>query len=167
MKFWRRVNRVFIWNDPEKFLTFIGCLYTHESLKQYRYFGTSYRGMKLYRDDFEKNYQIGKALLIKPFTSTSKKRNVGEFYTSAHSTGDDSTIPVLCTYIIPENTAISNEASVALDISSISEFPDEEEVLILPHMSFAVQSIKRLPTDITEIELVYYDAEAGRNIVLH
>ncbi len=157
----------FIWNNPEKLLTFIGCLYSHESLKKYRYVGTSYRGMKLYREDFEKNYQIGKALLIKPFTSTSKKRNVGEFYASAHSTGDCSTVPVLCTYIILENTATSNEASVALDISFISEFPDEEEVLILPHVSFKVQSIKRLPTEITEIELIYYDAEAGRNIFPH
>ena len=167
--FYRAINEAlakgkssFIWNNPENFLKYLGCLYHNESLKKYRYFGTSYRGMKLCKEDFEKNYQIGKTFLIKPLTSTSKNRDVGEFYASAHSTKDCSTISVLCTYIIPEVSVTCNETSVALDISSISEYPSEAEVLILPHVSFTVQSVKHLTTEITEIELLYYEVDAEK-----
>ena len=87
---------------------------------------------------------------------------MGEFYALAHSTRDCSTVSVLCTYIIPEVSVTSDETSVALDISSISEYPNEAEVLILPHVSFTVQSVKRSTTEITEIELLYYEIEAEK-----
>jgi len=175
--FYRAINETLsrgkskvLWNNPEFFLRFIGCLYKHESLKKYRYFGNSYRGMKLSKEDFDKNYNLGQKFLIKPFTSTSKHRNVGEFYASAHSVNDSSTFPVLCIYTIPEIT-IDNQTSVALDIASLSEYPDEAEVLILPHVAFEVHSIKRLPTEVIEIELVYYDRtivreQSGKKILL-
>ena len=170
--FYRTINEVlakgksnFVWNNPEAFLKFIGCLYQHQSLKKYRYFGESYRGMKLSKEDFENNYQVGMKFLIKPFTSTSKVRSVGEFYASAHFTNDASIVTVLCIYIIPESTATCNEASVALDISSISEYPSEAEVLILPHVSFRVRSIKQLPTEITEIEMEYYGIERRKEVI--
>jgi len=39
----------------------------------------------------------------------------------------------------------------------MSEYPGEEEVLILPHTSFQVQTIKHLPSGLIEIIGEYID----------
>jgi hypothetical protein len=46
--------------------------------------------------------------------------------------------------------------SVALDISSISHMPFEEEVLILPYTSFELVNITHLPTGRIELKLMFY-----------
>ena len=51
---------------------------------------------------------------------------------------------------------LTDDISIALDISSMSEYP-EEEVLILPHTSFQIQTIKHLPCGLIEIVAEYID----------
>jgi hypothetical protein len=136
----------------EGFHSFVGCLLDRETWEEkFRYSGKSYRGMKLSREDFEKRYRAGNCFLIKPFTSTSKSRDIAIKFATAPSVGSRS-LSVLCIYTILQK---HNDANIALDISSISVFPDEEEVLILPQTLFEVKNINHLPSGLIEIELMY------------
>lgn len=138
----------------EDFHSYIGCFFRHDSLKPYRYAGQTYRGMKLSQEDFDTNYKENVFFLVKPFTSTSKCREVSEKFATAPS--DDTTRPlsVLLIYSMDKDT-LNDDISIALDISSMSEYPEEEEVLILPHTSF--QTIKHLPSGLIEIVAEYID----------
>jgi hypothetical protein len=138
----------------QSFYSFIGVLRCHEALEKYRYTGKCYRGMKISTEDFEENYKVGNELLIKPFISTSKSRDIAERFATAPSISSRSLL-ALCIYTIPART-LSYIDNVALDISSISEYPDEEEVLILPYTSLQIQSINHLPSGLIEIEMEWY-----------
>jgi hypothetical protein len=135
------------------FLMFISLFIKPSRWKKYHYFGTSFRGMKLSRKDFEKNYKVGQSFLLKPFTSTSKSRYIADFYAPPPSVLDSGTPSVLCIYTIPEKD-LQYTGNIALDISTLSEFPNEEEVLILPHTSFQIQAINPLPSGIIEIHAI-------------
>lgn len=133
---------------------FVGVLFHHDAFKKYRYIGKCYRGMKLSTEDFEKNYEVGQVLLIKPFTSTSKCRNIAEQFAMAPS-NSARPLSILCIYTIPERT-LAYEDSVVLDISSLSEYPHEQEVLILPYTSLKILSINHLPSGLIEVGLGWY-----------
>ena len=138
----------------EKFSSFVGVLLHHDTLTKYRYTGKCYRGMKLSTEDFEENYKIGQNLLVKPFISTSKCRHISEKFATGSSISSRP-LSVLCIFTIPDRTR-SYDDNVALDISSISEYPWEEEVLILPFTSLEVRSINHLPSGLIEIEMGWY-----------
>jgi hypothetical protein len=135
--------------------SFVGCLYVDESLKKYCYSGQCYGGLHLSKEDFDKNYKVRHSFLIKPFTSTSKRREIAEFFAFAHSANLSQQLSALCIYTIPKETE-RYYTSIAVDISSLSEYPEEEEVLILPHVPFTIQSISHSPTRFITIELVYF-----------
>jgi hypothetical protein len=117
--------------------------------------------MNLSKEDFEKNYKVGTKFLIKPFTSTSKNRKITEFFANAHSSSDPSLLSIICIYTIPNIVSriprrkLLRPTNIALDISSISEFPDQEEVLILPHITFKTKEIKLSASDFIEIQLAF------------
>ncbi|CAF1204061.1 unnamed protein product [Adineta steineri] len=149
------------------------CFAGHEKLKKYRFLGTSYRGMKLSLGDFEEHYKVGIEILIKAFTSTSKLRDIAEQFAIAPSC-ESRSLSVLCIYINTDKCwgynddgdyAKKKRQPFALDISSISEYPHEEEVLILPHTSFVIERIEHLPSGLVEIELhsndEYCDSYSG------
>ncbi|CAF2060145.1 unnamed protein product [Rotaria magnacalcarata] len=138
----------------DDFHSFVGCFFHHEALKKYRYSGKCYRGLKLAREDFESNYEPDEQLLIKPFMSTSKLRSVAENFALSPS-DDPNTLSVLCIYTIPERT-LSFRDNVALDISSISEYPHEQEVLILPYTSLTILNVSHMSSGLTEIEFEWF-----------
>jgi hypothetical protein len=138
----------------KSFHSFVGVFLYHKALKKYRYTGKCYRGMKLSTKDFEENYKVGEQLLIKPFISTSKSRHIAEQFATTPPISSRP-LSVLCIYTIPDRT-LSYRDNVALDISSISQYPHEEEVLILPYTSLQVQSINHLPSGLIEIEMGWY-----------
>ncbi|CAF1277641.1 unnamed protein product [Rotaria magnacalcarata] len=106
-------------------------LYHQDTLSQYRYLGNTYRGMIMTKTDFDQ-YQVGEIILNKAFLSTSTSRDVAEFF--ALSGADSSQKVTISSY------KIENE-NVALDLSTFSEFPSEQEVLILPGFYFKVTAI--------------------------
>jgi hypothetical protein len=138
----------------EDFHSFAGVFFHHDALRKYRYTGRCYRGMKLSKKDFEETYKVGQVFLIKPFISTSKCRRIAEQFATAPSSGSRP-LSILCIYTIPEHT-LSYSDNVALDISSISEYPHEDEVLILPHTSLKIQNVSHLPSGLIEIEMGWY-----------
>ncbi|UJR11353.1 hypothetical protein I4U23_015534 [Adineta vaga] len=143
----------------DDFRAFAGVLSRHSALKQYRYTGKCYRGMKLSNEDFQKNYKVGQKLLVKPFMSTSKSRAIAEqFATSAFV--ESRLLSIVFIYTIPEYTLYFDD-SVALDISPISEYPHEEEILILPYTSLIIVAINNLPSGLIEVEFGWYSARGN------
>ncbi|UJR11354.1 hypothetical protein I4U23_015535 [Adineta vaga] len=141
-------------NAKNDFRAFAGVLSRHNALKQYRYTGKCYRGMKLSDEDFQKNYKLDQQLLIKPFMSTSKSRAIAEQF-ATFSRDDTRPLSVLFIYTVPKYT-LQFDDNVALDISPISEYPHEEEVLILPYTSLEIQAINHLPSGLIEVEFHWY-----------
>ncbi|CAF3976393.1 unnamed protein product [Rotaria sp. Silwood1] len=113
---------------------FAGQIAKDPTLDKYRWTGRCYRGMRMTAEEL---HQYNLNSLNRPysnlaFLSTSKKRHVAERFACIPSSGK---LAAICTYDITDRR-------VALDIHSISEFPDEEEVLIIPNMVFKVLAIK-------------------------
>ncbi|CAF4436265.1 unnamed protein product, partial [Didymodactylos carnosus] len=101
----------------------------------------TYRGMRITDTDLSK-YEVGGKIMNRSFLSTSTDRNVALKFLKSPTI--DGKLDVLCTYTIVDRRA-------ALDIHSVSEFPKEQEVLIVPWMAFVVKR-KELKHPI-EIEL--------------
>ena len=127
-----------------------------KDLGQYIYASTTFRGMNITTQDL-KAYEMGKIVITRSFLSTSKIRAVAEFYLGF---GDIvNRPPVICIY------KVSNPRS-SLCIESFSDFPMEEEVLIVPFIAFEITSVKPVTIkregieyQMKEIELV----ECGPN----
>ncbi|CAF0989168.1 unnamed protein product [Adineta ricciae] len=136
------------------FRAFAGVLARHGALKPYRYVGKCYRGVKLSIEDFKTNYKVDRKLLVKPFMSTSKSRAIAEhFATFTHD--NMRPLPVLFIYTVPKYT-LQFDDNVALDVSPMSEYPHEEEVLILPYTSLVITAINHLPSGLIEVEFDWY-----------
>ena len=87
-------------------------------------------------------YKTGEKIMNRSFLSTSKDRRVAENFLNNRVIVDK--IAVLCIYMIKDKRA-------ALDIHSISQFPDEQEVLIVPWMAFVVK--RKEHNNLMEIDL--------------
>jgi hypothetical protein len=114
--------------------------------------GNTYRGALISRRDIEaykwasscKNY----LLETRTFQSTSKNKEVAEIYRKTQPTSDE--LVVLFIYIFPE------KCDTAIDIHDLSQFSDEEEVLVLPFTLFKVSKIiENCATGGCEIFLTY------------
>lgn len=112
---------------------FTACLIHHPSADIY--YSSScktYRGMNITPSDLEK-YVPGARILIRSFLSTSKRASVASIY---FDFTDHTRIPVLCIYSI-------TQSRTALSISEISEFSEEEEILIRPYAVFSVDKVEK------------------------
>ena len=103
------------------------------------YEGTVYRGM--FSRGSLTHIQVNHCIMTNTFLSTSKSVEVADTFSGYDrlqqcllwgATEDDASI--FCTYIIKN----INGHRRALDISGISRFPDEEEVLLMPYSVFLV-----------------------------
>ena len=89
-----------------------------------------YRGMDLTADMIDEYKDaIGFKIVWPAYTSTTKDRRVAETYGNA-------------LFII----TIHNFCQPRGDISSISQYPDEQEVLLNPQYRFKVKKVERDPT---------------------
>ncbi|CAF0840332.1 unnamed protein product [Adineta ricciae] len=124
------------WHGPGGYAALIA---HHSIFKEYSFVGKAYRGMIMLGADISE-YKVGSLLVNKAFLSTSTDRDRAKDFTksSARINGDCKTVgiyPTVCKYRI-------KNPGTAFDISEISEFPDEKEVLIMPRTAFRVVSIK-------------------------
>lgn len=89
------------------------------------------RGMNITKCQLEKSFPVGR-ILIRSFVSTSGKASVAsmDFNWTHHER-----IPVLCIYSI-------TQSRTALNISEISEFTEEEQILIRPFSVFCVEKVE-------------------------
>ncbi|CAF1464526.1 unnamed protein product [Didymodactylos carnosus] len=142
--FYKRLNRDLaedIWlkyGSMKSLERIIEIVYNHSSLNQFVFKGKTYRGMKITKDDLEQ-YSTGTRLLNKSFLSTSKDRRIADRFAlmeGVRKTEDGENIKhsAVCIYETRKDRS-------ALDIESISEYPQEKEVLIMPFTPFKVMKI--------------------------
>ncbi|CAF1007578.1 unnamed protein product [Didymodactylos carnosus] len=135
-EYYRKLNRDFASEDFTKNWEasmeqwIVAALYNHPALEQFSFKGETYRGAKM--NDFDiSQYKVGTHVMNKSFLSTSKEQKIAENFAIG---GDSSKYSVLCKY------ETRNERT-ALAIETMSEFPGEKEVLILPYAAFKVINV--------------------------
>ncbi|CAF4252756.1 unnamed protein product [Rotaria socialis] len=119
-------------NEPPKGLgqyIFASIVINHPRFRPYQYAGTTYRGMKITKEDLEE-YNNNNIIMTRSFLSTSKKRSTAELFLHFQ---DDMTHPtVICIYKV-----INQRSSLAIE--NISMIKEENEVLIVPFTVFQVK----------------------------
>ncbi len=144
------INTVYRDNDPPKDFgeyIFAAILSHHSKLKQFRhYIGMTYRGVNMKKSDLDE-YEEGKFILTRTFLSSSTDQTVAlSFLSDDHSLGSNSNYPVICIYHI-------RNPDTAIDVHTISAYPNENEILIIPFTTFEIISINKNFHDTTYIEL--------------
>jgi hypothetical protein len=151
----------------EQCVAHLASIFIHRpELRSMAFTGTVYRGLLLLQSDLEA-YIEKKHLLNKSFLSTSKERSVASVYagfgdrTKMRTTADKTPLQytALCIYKI-------KNSNTALDISSISEFSCEYEVLIMPLCAFQVQSVRKNDDDNSEIQIEIVLEECNESVKL-
>ncbi len=125
------------------------CIYRQE-LQSYSFVGTVYRGIVMSEEDLVK-YVVGSRIMNTSFLSTSKDKQVAEFFSGK----GQQKFAIICTYVIHNK----NNRRTALDISTLSCFPHEREVLILPFSAFHVESVTRSSDYSKPIEMTFVEDE--------
>jgi hypothetical protein len=111
-------------NEPilEKFQDFLW--YAFQALEYLpRYSGTTYRRTELPLKQLEEEYSIGSEIVFSAFTSSTKK------------------FSSLLSVEVKGTCMIFNNTHSGIDLSNISLYPEEEEVLFFPGSSFIVKGI--------------------------
>ena len=114
-----------------------GIFLHHAAFKQLGYYGQVYRGMVLQENVF-KPYTIDSYIITTTFLSTSKNPQVAQIFSGQDDLSyNKQLISCFCTF------NIHSFVRTALDISDLSEFEEEDEVLLLPYTVFKITSIKQ------------------------
>jgi len=109
----------------------------HPKLEQYLYRkGTVYRGIGLKDKKLVDNYNEEATIITTTFLSTSTDPEVADFF---GSTDSENAISVSCIYNINNTTR-----HTALNVTDLSVYTDEEEILILRYVPFTIRSVKRM-----------------------
>jgi hypothetical protein len=132
-------------NEPPKNLgqyIYASLLINHTRFQPYQHASTIYRGTNISSQDLEA-YAMGKIVITRSFLSTSKKREIAEFFIGFEDVTNRP--PVICIY------KVSNPRS-SLAIESFSNFPEEEEVLIVPFIAFEITAVREVKAKTRGIE---------------
>jgi hypothetical protein len=125
-----------------------GCLYStedgtksianillhHSKFQKLSFKGEVYRGIVVPKNSLD-HYKVGSCIITTTFLSTSKNRAVAQIFC-------DKGMPNAATHSFFCIYQIISDNRTALDISKISEFEDEDEVLILPYSAFLIINIE-------------------------
>lgn len=105
---------------------------------RYRFHGYTYRGARISRNELDK-YIVGRLVFNKSFTSTSKKRDVAEGFLNLNANQKpDNKMPAIFIFHFS-----GRDINFTIDLKDISEFPNEEEVLVMPGIPFKIIKVKR------------------------
>jgi hypothetical protein len=113
---------------------YTGCIARNRAFEHFRYSGETYRGMEITQSDFAQ-YKPGVALANKSFQSTSKSWKIAKGF-ACPSQPTPGRLPVVIIFTIIDRRS-------ALSIEEISEFQNEQEVLIIPGTLFIVTDVNR------------------------
>ncbi|CAF0779244.1 unnamed protein product [Didymodactylos carnosus] len=131
-----------LYSAQDGVMSITSILLHHPYFEPYSFIGEVYRGMVVKKTSLA-HYRCGIRIVNTTFLSTSKTEDVAEFFNELENDSHNE-VSVFCTYKIKNNRT-------ALDISGMSEIPDEQEVLILPFAAFEIMSIARDKCGRTEI----------------
>jgi hypothetical protein len=110
---------------------------------------TVYRGIVLEDKKLIDNYKEGARIITTTFLSTSTSREVANSFSTATGNG----ITAHCTYEIDNTTR-----HTALDITNLSAYPHEEEILILRYVPFTIESVERTDDD-REMKICFVECQ--------
>jgi hypothetical protein len=116
---------------------YTGAIVKSPALDPYRFRGITYRGMEVVPQEIEQ-YHIGGVLTNKAFQSTSKEIQVAYRF-ACRERPTPGKVPLLLIYDIVDRRS-------AIDITRLSEYQDEEEVLLVPGTLFRVDDIDKSRT---------------------
>jgi hypothetical protein len=128
---------------------YVSTIHTLIHQHNFQFHGLTYHGMWIKEEELSYYSEAQLYLCNKTLISTSKnykiaKRSIDECIPSVGQ------IPIMCMYLIDSYISFK-----AMDIHSISEYPDEEEVLIFPGIPFEIREVRMNTTmNIIEMELV-------------
>jgi hypothetical protein len=114
---------------------------------------TVYRGIAIDNESVLEGYEEGAIIITATFLSTSKDRKVAAWFRdSGLDPAENDQLSLLCTY------NICNHRRTALEMETISKYPEEKEVLIYPYVPFRIRSYVKKRTKQTgkqqiEVEL--------------
>ncbi|CAM4919098.1 unnamed protein product [Rotaria socialis] len=156
--FYRRVNMDLSqmpthWSGTKHERNLASIMMFHPVFQSFGFTGETYRGMSMSLQDL-KQYAVNSVFMNKTFLSTSKQRKEAESF--AVSDNSSTVSLVVCKYLI-------KRIGTALAIENISEYPWEQEVLILPYASFRVKRLEKSTGNagpITEIDIEEEEDEA-------
>lgn len=116
--------------------------------EKYSYIGKCYRSIRIQWSSDLNFYKVGTKLTNRCFISTTKSRHVAEEYVGKdpNDRSQDYPVPVLFIFEI-------RQKRTALDIENLSEYPNEEEVLISINKTFKVIHVTSKLNSMVEVEL--------------
>ena len=145
----RKTVKMHYWEGPLDIATIFVC---HPSLENLRFKqGIVFRGLCIKNEEDLREYQtIGNRLLNKTFVSTSQDQNVAMMFAGVAWQTETAHKCCLLKY-----TLIDSGQRTALDIHTLSQFPEEKEVLLLPYANFQVTNYQHSRTNpnLIDIEL--------------
>ena len=100
-----------------------------------------FRGQVMTKEDFEQKITMGELTSFNNFLSTSQERKVAIGFIRTNLPTEQNKIGVLFILNIRDR---SNDSIPFANVSKISEYPHEEEVLFSTHTIFRVQSVKQI-----------------------
>ncbi len=106
----------------------------HPNFQNLGFQGEVYRGMAMAKYKLD-HYKVGSCIITTTLISTSKDPVVAQRF-SDKSGSNLSTHSYFCSY------KIVNDGRTAIDISNLSIYPEENEVLILPYTPFLIKKIE-------------------------
>ncbi|CAF0843716.1 unnamed protein product [Adineta steineri] len=129
---------------------YTGIIVRNPVFEPYRFSGQTYRGMTITPSDYAQ-YKIGIALTNKSFQSTSKSWKIAKGF-AYPSNPRPGTFPVILIFTITDRRS-------ALSIDQLSDYQNEEEVLIVPGTLFIVTNINQdeIPYEIEVRQLEWTD----------
>ena len=128
---------------------YMGSIHTLIFQPIFPFTGVTYRGMLINKEKLLYYAENRFYLCNKTLTSTSKNYKIAKRALEKLSPSPGE-IAVICTYTIDSFTSFK-----AIDIHTISEYPDEEEVLLFPGIPFEICKVDINPKmNMVEIELV-------------
>jgi hypothetical protein len=117
--------------DGTKSITSI--LLHHPKFQEFSFKGEVYRGIVVPKNSLD-HYKVDSCIITTTFLSTSKNPAVAHIFCNK-GVPNPATHSFFCIY------EIFSDDRTALDISKISEFGDEDEVLVLPYSAFVITKI--------------------------
>lgn len=129
---------------------YTGIILKNPAFEPYRYEGETYRGMQVTRSDLAQ-YKLNIVLANKAFQSTSKSWKIAKKF-ACPSDPTPGRIPLVLIFTILDRRS-------ALSIETISEYQNEEEVLLVPGTLFIVTNINQsvVPCEIDLLQLAWKD----------
>ena len=116
----------------------------HQKFQELSFIGKTYRGIVIPKHVLG-HYKVDSCIITTTFLSTSKDLDVAQMFCNNQGS-NEAKHSFFCTFEILDNNRS------AIDISTVSEFKQEQEVLILPYSAFLITKIEQ-GEEITNIYL--------------